>query len=53
MRELGPEAWFLTGFVATVMEGLNLFCSIPLDDNVLIPVGTGITLWLYTTASTT
>ena len=49
MRELGPEAWFMTGVVATVMEGLNFFCSIPLDDNVLIPVGTGISLWLYST----
>jgi len=49
MRELGPEAWFLTGVVATVMEGLNFFCSIPLDDNLLIPVGTGVSLWLYST----
>jgi len=51
MRELGPDAWFLTGFVATVMEGLNIFSSIPLDDNVLIPVGTGVALWFYTTVT--
>ena len=49
MRELGPEAWFMTGVIATVMEGLNFFWSIPLDDNLLIPVGTSVSLWLYST----
>ena len=45
MNEFGSEAWFLTGFVATFME---VFSSWIADDNVLIPVGTGTVLWLYT-----
>ncbi len=43
MYESGLEVWLLTGVVATTMEA----SSCALDDNVLIPVGTGTALWLY------
>ncbi len=38
-------ACYLTGIAASMMEGASLFCSI--DDNILIPVGTGTSLWFY------
>ena len=44
MNDFGVEVWFLTGSVATIMEAFS--CAI--DDNFLIPVGTGTALWLYT-----
>ena len=49
MKQYGPKLWFLTGFVATCMEVLESFCSFAVvDDNLLIPVGTGTVLWCYT-----
>jgi dolichol kinase len=51
MNPYGPTVWFLTGCTATVMEVLESVLPYPfvVDDNLLIPVGTGIVLWLYTT----
>ncbi len=43
--EYGPGVWFVTAFVATLMEGLSGFVGI--DDNILIPLGTGTALSIY------
>ena len=43
LNNFGPDVWLITGVAATVMEASS--CAI--DDNVLIPVGTGFVLWLY------
>jgi len=50
MNQYGPKLWFLTGFTATAMESFESLCPwFAIDDNLLIPVGTGVVLWLYTT----
>lgn len=50
MNQYGPKLWFLTGFTATAMEIFESLCPwFAIDDNLLIPVGTGVVLWLYTT----
>ena len=41
----GPSVWILTGFAATFMEVSSGFIGI--DDNILIPLGTGAVLSLY------
>ena len=46
MSHFDVDVWVLGGVVSTAMETFSLGCAI--DDNFLIPVGTGIVLWLYT-----
>lgn len=43
--QYGPGVWILTGFAATLMEVSSGFMGI--DDNILIPLGTGAVLSLY------
>jgi dolichol kinase len=44
----GQGVWILTGLIATLMEVLSGLIGV--DDNILIPLGTGITLSLYLTS---
>ena len=37
--------WLLTGYTAAMMEAIASYISV--DDNVLIPVGTGAAIWLW------
>mmetsp|Transcript_2274 Transcript_2274/g.2724 ORF Transcript_2274/g.2724 Transcript_2274/m.2724 type:complete len:259 (-) Transcript_2274:134-910(-) len=44
-RKYGWFIWILTGFYATTMEVSSGYTGI--DDNILIPLGTGLGLWIY------
>jgi len=46
MKGFGLDVWLFTGFIAAFMEGIS--AAVAIDDNVLIPIGTGLLLTLYT-----